>query len=375
MKEEIQLGKQRTKKAAALMVSIALATSMLTGSATAAGSSISVVLDGLQAPLGSAVIENGATMVPIRFVSEKLGANVSWDGTTKKVSINKNGKSIILTVGSASAKIDGVDVKLDAKVIRKEGAVLVPLRLVGEQLAAEVEWNADRNTVYIHTPGKEIGEVDPFGRKIRTTNLPKNYKDYPYILADIPNEMYEMGYPGTIERRKKVSKQLYDAKVFTTDDLTKIMKRITEGYEMILNVDYKTIDVKTWGTKFFSYMNQSFADYKMQQNNKYAHWVKKNQIQIEGSIKPEPSMLYNAGTGGWYIRSKIIFKIKSYNEDKQIIHDEHYMPSKFKKGIWYEGYVDLWIGSNVYGGDLGDHVAISGVTLFYSHNMYRKVSE
>lgn len=33
---------------------------------------------------------------------------------------------------------------------------------------------------------------DPWGRKIRTTNLPKNHEDFPYILEDIPNEMYEM---------------------------------------------------------------------------------------------------------------------------------------------------------------------------------------
>ncbi|MDM5275763.1 hypothetical protein QUF95_00085, partial [Paenibacillus silvae] len=33
-------------------------------------------------------------------------------------------------------------------------------------------------------------ERDPWGRVIRTTNLPKNAKDFPYILEEYPNEMY-----------------------------------------------------------------------------------------------------------------------------------------------------------------------------------------
>jgi len=34
-------------------------------------------------------IENGRTYVPIRFVSEALGADVKWNGTTKTVTITK----------------------------------------------------------------------------------------------------------------------------------------------------------------------------------------------------------------------------------------------------------------------------------------------
>jgi hypothetical protein len=35
-------------------------------------------------------IENGTTLVPVRFVSEALGATVSWDGASKTVTITKN---------------------------------------------------------------------------------------------------------------------------------------------------------------------------------------------------------------------------------------------------------------------------------------------
>lgn len=92
---------------------------------------------------------------------------------------------------------------------------MIPLTVVSDLLSAEVEVDEFTQSVHIHMPGKDLGELDYFGRKIRTTILPKNYKNYPYILEDIPNEMYEM----------KNSITFYDPKYAMTGSLMYSSKR------------------------------------------------------------------------------------------------------------------------------------------------------
>lgn len=47
------------------------------------------------------------TLVPVRFVSEALGADVDWDAATRRVTIKDGGREIVLTLGSANALVDG----------------------------------------------------------------------------------------------------------------------------------------------------------------------------------------------------------------------------------------------------------------------------
>jgi len=57
--------------------------------------------------------ENSRTQVPIRFVGEALGANVSWDGNTKKVTITLNGKKVVLQIGNKNYEVNGQQKQMD----------------------------------------------------------------------------------------------------------------------------------------------------------------------------------------------------------------------------------------------------------------------
>ena len=116
--------------------------SITPGSKTAA-------VDGSEVTLTApAQIINGRTMVPIRFVAENLGFVVNWDASSKTASIGNNGE-IKLSVGSASAVVNGKSVALDAPAIIQGGRTLVPLRFVSENLGAEVAWDAATKTATI----------------------------------------------------------------------------------------------------------------------------------------------------------------------------------------------------------------------------------
>lgn len=355
------------KKVGIAVLSSVLISSMIASMATAGGTSVNVVADGEKYPFSSVVpyVENNTTMVPLRFVSEKLGAVVKFDSKTNTVEVKKGDMNIVLTIASAFASVNGEKVMLDSKVVRQNGVTMVPLRFVSEILSVEVKWDSLMKTAFITTPGKELTELDSFGRKVRTLKLPSNYKDYPYILEDIPNEMYEMKYPHSIEGGSQVSAEIYKSERFSTEDLNKIMSRVKAAYELKLNVDYRTIDPDAWAEDLYQYMNQAMGKVRVYENKEYANWVKKNKISIEGSVDPEPTMLYNSGLGGFYVRSKVRFKLNSYTDYKDIIYDEFFSNSgKLKKGVWYIGYADIWLSSNV-SGDLGENLNLGKFASFF----------
>lgn len=99
--------------------------------------------------------ENNRVLVPVRFVSEKLGARVEWDVSTKNVTI-LNGKNIaILTIDSEVVTINGVTKKLDTCAVIKGTRTYVPLRFVGESLGADVKWDNKTKTITINNAIKK----------------------------------------------------------------------------------------------------------------------------------------------------------------------------------------------------------------------------
>lgn len=98
--------------------------------------------------------KDGRTMVPVRFISESLGAKVSWDEKTKTVTItgkDRAGESrtVKLKIGENKAVINGKTVTFDTRAEFKNGRTMVPLRFVSEVLGAKVTWDQSTKTVNI----------------------------------------------------------------------------------------------------------------------------------------------------------------------------------------------------------------------------------
>lgn len=84
----------------------------------------------------------GKNMVPLRFVSEALGAEVDWISTTEQVIIKDGNKEVILTIGSNNALVNGQKTKLDCvPCLMEPGRTFVSLEFVKKTLGAKVEWN------------------------------------------------------------------------------------------------------------------------------------------------------------------------------------------------------------------------------------------
>ncbi len=91
----------------------------------------------------------GRVLVPLRGVFEHLGASVRWDPRTSTVFAERAGTLIVLVIGSRQARIDNRPVSLDVPPLIFAGRTLVPLRFLSEALGAGVNWDPATRAVHI----------------------------------------------------------------------------------------------------------------------------------------------------------------------------------------------------------------------------------
>ena len=112
---------------------------------------ISVVVNGTTVVFDQPpVILNGRTMVPLRFIAENMGAYVDWSIGIQKITIKQNARVLELTIGSDKVSVDGKTVSLDTQPVIKDSRTLVPVRFISENLGAEVNWVISSQTVTIN---------------------------------------------------------------------------------------------------------------------------------------------------------------------------------------------------------------------------------
>lgn len=97
----------------------------------------------------SPVVESGRTLVPFRAISESLKASVTYDNVSKTVTVTRDGVEVKLTLGSKTATINGKAVTLDVPGKVKSNRVLVPLRFLSEALNTNVTWDAETSSAII----------------------------------------------------------------------------------------------------------------------------------------------------------------------------------------------------------------------------------
>jgi vacuolar-type H+-ATPase subunit E/Vma4 len=111
---------------------------------------ITVIIDGdylifEQPPVSS----KGYTLVPMRAVFEKLGAEVLWNASDQSVTANKGATKIWLQLDNSTAKVNGQDQTLEVAPTKINNSTMVPLRFVSEALGAKVEWDSSKQTITI----------------------------------------------------------------------------------------------------------------------------------------------------------------------------------------------------------------------------------
>ncbi|MDQ6422456.1 copper amine oxidase N-terminal domain-containing protein [Paenibacillus sp. LHD-117] len=117
-----------------------------------------------------AYLVSGRTLVPLRAIFEKLQAEVKWEQATKTVTATKGSTVIELRINDVTASVNKKKVTLDVPPMLINQATFVPLRFVSEALGAEVAFDEKRKAVTISTTASgcnggqvHTGTIDPAG--------------------------------------------------------------------------------------------------------------------------------------------------------------------------------------------------------------------
>jgi len=236
--------------------------------------------------------------------------------------------------------------------------------------------------------------ISPDGQLIRTTNLPKNAGQYPYILECFPNKFYEMNYTfmyltdyinGTIKKeeylypkeitldylndnyyREKIEKDRYDFYDFT-------ISQVEQYLQHIFNVDYRTVN-EDWidGLAFSHAWYQ--VDWRIEDSIKnYIEKIKKYKVKVESEcISVEPSTLYES-RGVLYIRAYVKYRVTTSDlnaSDNNLIYGaSSNIKKNLKNGQWKYCYYDIMF-SSLYD-RLGMPIGFVGITDYFFNDSFK----
>lgn len=208
-------------------------------------------------------------------------------------------------------------------------------------------------SVVINEEGKLVNQK----ASILTDNSkkPSNYKEYPYIVDNISNEIYEMEFANKKEYNNQTPLEVYK---MIGNTYGQISETATRFFNTILNVDYETITIES----FLEQINLSSV-YYLEENDveTYVNYVKENQIKLQGKGVAMLPIICWSGEN-YLLRTKVTFEVLNSNTDKNLLYMD--------EGITYKGknfdiYIDIPMGMtansvtlNVYVENLANYIAL-----------------
>lgn len=106
-------------------------------------------------------IINGRMMVPLKFTVEALGGTYSFVESERKSTVMLNGKKMELWGGKTIASVNSNTVQLDTPPVVLEGATLVPIRFISENFGYPVFLEGESNTIMVRKNGESKQEPKP----------------------------------------------------------------------------------------------------------------------------------------------------------------------------------------------------------------------
>ena len=180
----------------------------------------------------SPYIKQGRTFVPIREITENLGADVKWNNRDKSIKISLNGDVIDMKINSPNVRVNGKKISLDNAQApqlalysspRKETKTMVPLRFISETFGYDVDWNNDKVRAEISTNKTESIVEDE-----KKENSNKNNKNTKNNKSNNKNTKKVASKTKTSD-----SKSIFDSNYFQSNveksETNKITKEIKGG--------------------------------------------------------------------------------------------------------------------------------------------------
>lgn len=132
------------------LITLLMAMVMIFAATGAFAADIKVLVNGEEIEFDrTPYIEGETVMVPFRFIAEKLGAVVAWDGETQTVFSNVGETLSTMQIGNSNLFINGEVIALDKAPVLTTDRTLVSIQVIEKALSAEAAWDEAAQTVTI----------------------------------------------------------------------------------------------------------------------------------------------------------------------------------------------------------------------------------
>lgn len=84
------------------------------------------------------VIKEGRLLIPVNAITKSLGAEVKWSQEEGKVTISKNGVTIVIDLKTMVAAVNGKEYKLNEISDKSSSGRIVPIRFIAQQLGVKL---------------------------------------------------------------------------------------------------------------------------------------------------------------------------------------------------------------------------------------------
>ncbi|MGF7032743.1 hypothetical protein J2T17_003666 [Paenibacillus mucilaginosus] len=101
------------------------------------------------------LIREGTTLVPLRFIAEALGTEVQWEASSRSILLSRGEQTIRLTLDQSTALVNGSAVPLEQPPVLWQEVTMVPLRFISERMDQSVSYDPASRTIRI--TAKETG--------------------------------------------------------------------------------------------------------------------------------------------------------------------------------------------------------------------------
>ncbi len=126
-----------------------------------------------------AVIVNGRTMLPLKRTFELFDVETQWNGEERSITADTDGGRLWLQIDNKTAKLNGVEIQLDAAPTIFNSRTFVPLAFISQSMGVEPLWNGNERSVTMY--------ISEFKKQ----RLPKVYEeDYLLTYEAIDNTDY-----------------------------------------------------------------------------------------------------------------------------------------------------------------------------------------
>lgn len=99
---------------------------------------------------------NDSVYVPARCIAENLGADITWDDASGTTTVTLASKTISLTRGKDSAVVNGQTKTMTGPMCIINNRTMIPVRFLAQELGADVSWNATFYTVELKKSGVSV---------------------------------------------------------------------------------------------------------------------------------------------------------------------------------------------------------------------------